>query len=167
MQRSDLIAVVALVVALIALIWRPAKEVQPLAPLPTESTTHFGHLYLEPQGEGACSLARKDPEKIVVQDGDWVFWTVHNSCDREAELEFFDPQGNPNNRSKERNPLSAVLGGPIPPNSETNSIGWLVKTKEQLRPGEGEGRDRWTYKWRLNRAVQQDPEIEIDYRRGR
>lgn len=170
MQRSDLIAALALVTAIVALFWRPAAPVHPVAPdhpLPTATTTHFGNLYLEPQGEGACKVDRKEPETIQVQDGDWVFWTVHNNCERAAELEFFDPQGASGNRSRERNPLSAVVGGPIPGKTSSSSIGWLVKTREQLRPGAGEGRDKWTYKWRLNNAVQQDPEIEIEYRRGR
>jgi hypothetical protein len=159
MQRSDAIAAAALVFALIAFFYKPA------APPPPAPATHIGHLYLEPQGAGGCKLSRKDPDPIRVYEGDWVFWTVHNNCDTAAQLEFFDPQPNNGNRSKEQNPLAAVLGGPIPPMSSTASVGWRVKTESELKPAPGNSNDKWTFKWKLNNAVQQDPEIEIEYRR--
>jgi hypothetical protein len=162
MQRSDAIAGVALVVAVFAFIFRPAA---PPSETPPPPMTHLGNLYLEPQGEGACKLARKDPDPIEVYEGDWVFWTVHNNCDMPAQLDFFDPQPHANNRSKEANPLAAVLGGPIPPKSNTGSVGWKVKTENELKPSSGTSKDKWTFKWKLNNATQQDPEIEIEYRR--
>jgi len=167
MQRSDAIAAVALVVAVFAFFYRPAAPPigPPGPPSPRAQATHVGNLFLEPQGQGGCRLARKDPDPIQVFDGDWVFWTVHNNCDSSAQLEFFDPQPKANNRSNERNPLAAVLGGNIPPKSNTASVGWLVKNEEELKPSPGTSKDKWTFKWKLNNATQQDPEIEIEYRR--
>ena len=164
MQRSDAIAAVALVVAVFAFIFRPAAPtVGPPAPPPP--MVHIGDLFLEPQGQGACKLVRKEPDPLKVYEGDWVFWTVHNNCDVPVQLEFFDPQPHANNRSKEANPLAAVLGGPIPPKSNTGSVGWKVKTENELKPSSGTSKDKWTFKWKLNNATQQDPEIEIEYRR--
>lgn len=162
MQRSDAIAVVALVVAGFALIYRPA---QPAPPPPPD--THHGELYLEQQGEGegSCKVQRKSPDPISVHDGDWVFWAVHNNCRQEARLEVIDRAGRPGNRSADSNPINAVLGGPIPAGSNTAVISWLIKTQDELNPSPGNSKDKWTFKWRLNNATQQDPEIEIEYRR--
>ena len=49
--------------------------------------------------------------------------------------------------------------------SSTASVGWRVKTESELKPAPGNSNDKWTFKWKLNNAVQQDPEIEIEYRR--
>lgn len=165
MQRSDAIATVALVVAAVAFFYKPAIRELPEPPPPPD--THLGDLYLEPQGAGACKLQRKSPDPIVVHDGDWVFWTVHNNCEQEVRLEVVDRKGKPGNRSKDENPLSAVLGSAIPAKSDSAVIAWLVKTQDDLKPGAGNTKDKWTFKWKLNNATQQDPEIEIEYRRKR
>ncbi len=166
MQRSDAIAVVALVIAGIALVYKPAPPTVDPTPPPD---THLGDLYLEQQGEGAgsCKLQRKSPDPISVHDGDWVFWTVHNNCSGDARLEVIDRAAKPGNRSDDNNPINAVLGQTIPAGSNTSVIAWLIKTQDDLKPRPGNSKDKWTFKWRLNNAPQQDPEVEIEYRRRR
>lgn len=164
MTRSDWLALFALVLAVAGLLLpRPAPPPS-MGPPPPEPRTdvYAGQLYLEPQGE-ACKLVRKSPDPVRVKAGAWVFWTVHNGCTREAALRVLEIQRNPNNRSKQDDPFTAVFGGPIPPNTNTEVVVWKIKTTSELDPGPGSGPDRWTFKWRVNNAVQQDPELEIDY----
>jgi hypothetical protein len=130
----------------------------PLSDVPVAS----GDIYLKQQGN-ACKVDRKTPDPISLKPSQWVVWTVHNPCNRSAEFEFFDPQPKQGNGSNQQNPLAAVIAGVIPPMSDTGSVLWRVKTKEQLAPPSGHPKDRWTYKWKVNNAVQQDPELEVEY----
>jgi hypothetical protein len=133
-------------------------ETLPLGDLPVVS----GDIYLKQQG-GACKIDRKTPDPVLLKPAQWVVWTVHNPCNRPADFEFFDPQPKQGNGSNQQNPLAAVIAGVIPAMSDTGSVVWLVKSKEQLNPPSGHPKDRWTYKWKVNNAVQQDPELEVEY----
>ena len=130
--------------------------------LPRSVPVATGDIYLKQQG-GACKIDRKTPDPITLKPSQWVVWTVHNPCDRSAEFEFFDPQPKQGNGSNQTNPLAAVIAGVIPPMSDTGSVVWLVKSQGELNPPSGHPKDRWTYKWKVNNAVQQDPELEVEY----
>ncbi len=166
MKRVDPIAVLALLLAAVALylgVRRPDGREAP----PPPPDTHVGELFLVPQG-ATCKLDRKTPDPIRVHDGDLVFWTVHNGCDRDATLEVAERGRKAGQNSTQvEDPLTAVLAPVIPANTSHHVIQWLVKRQEDLKPTPGTARDTWTFRWRLNNAIQQDPEIEIEYRRAR
>ena len=129
---------------------------------PTAATSFvYAQMKLVPQGS-ACKIGEKT-NPVVVKPSQWVIWTVDNTCPRSAELEFFDPRPDSGNGSNAGNPLSAVVAGVIPGNSTTGGVFWVVKSKEELNPPSGHPKDKWTYKWKLNNAVQQDPELEVEY----
>jgi hypothetical protein len=128
---------------------------------PTATSFVYAQMTLVPQG-AACKIGQKT-NPVVVKPSQWVVWTVNNTCPRSAELEFFDPRPDSGNGSNAGNPLSAVVAGVIPANSTTGGVFWVVKSKEELNPPTGHQKDKWTYKWKLNNATQQDPELEVEY----
>jgi hypothetical protein len=171
MKRIDPIAVIALVAAAAALYLSYSRGRQPAA-VPATVAYHYGDLYLEPQGMGACKVNRKVPDPIRVQDGDWVIWRVFNNCTAPATLEVVERRRGPGNSTQEDNPLGAVFNSPIPGRIDDTTPGrgevvWLVKQEADLKPAPTTRRDKWSFKWKLNNATQQDPEIEIEYRRAR
>ena len=129
---------------------------------PTAATTFvYAQIKLEPQGAACKMTSKTDPVKV--KPSQWVIWTVENTCPRAAELEFFDPRPHEGRPNQPTNPLSAVVAGVIPGNSTTGGVLWVVKSKEELDPPSGRGSDKWRYNWKVNNAVQQDPELEVEY----
>jgi hypothetical protein len=173
MIRFDPIAIAALVFAATALYaaLRRRREPKRLAAPAAGPDLHFGDIEIEPLGMGACRIARKSPDPIRVRDGDWVIWRVRNHCEQEAVLEVVERRRGPGNSTQHDNPLNAVFNPAIPGKDRdgtpgTGEVTWLVKREADLSPSPHVRSDKWSFRWRLNHAMQNDPEIEIEYRRA-
>lgn len=111
-------------------------------------------------GAGGCKIRAKFPERTVSAPGEPVGWTVDNHCPVDATIEVFEPSPKPGNGSPEQNPFDGAVTATIPRQSSGIVTG---RIKANLRQPAGTRRDVWTFKWRVNNAVQQDPELEVEY----
>ena len=122
---------------------------------------YTGTVELHNQG-AACKIKSKSPDPLKVKAGSWVTWTVKNGCRQSATLTVQIIGPGTGNRSDAADPLSITAGDPIAA-GQTGPVVWRVKTKAELNPRPGNTPDKWNYKWRINNAVQQDPELEVEY----
>lgn len=120
-----------------------------------------GFIVLESAGgSGGCKIRAKFPERTVSAPGETVGWSVDNHCAVDATIEVFEPSPKPGNGSPEQNPFDGAVVATIPRQSSGIVTG---KIKADLRQPPNTRRDVWTFKWRVNNAVQQDPELEVEY----
>lgn len=162
------LSVSALVLAAIALFFavrRPAPDTPPAEEPPT---LHSGFIILEAQGQGAgsCRITQKFPERLRVKPADEIEWQVTNRCDTAATFEIHEvgPAPGAGNSSDQQSPF-ASSDLPDVPAGGTGLLQATIKTQDALAPADPHHRDRWRFRWRVNNAVQQDPEIEVEYRR--
>jgi len=143
------------------------KEVEELkerlkeATAPRSANEYTGTIQLHNVGS-ACKIKSKSPDPIRVKAGSWITWTVTNGCRSSATMTVLIVGPGAGNRSDAADPLSLVVANPIGAGA-TGPVVWKVKTKAELNPRPGTTPDKWSYKWRVNNAVDNDPELEVEY----
>ena len=160
------LSVTALVLSLIAIY----LVFQRSMPVPDEDAPalHSGFIVLEQQGEGegSCRITHKFPARLRVQPRDEIEWQVDNRCDAAATFEMHEvgPVPGAGNTSEANSPFASSELPAVPAGAD-GVLQAELKSQDELAPTDPRHRDRWRFRWRVNNAVQQDPEIELEYRR--
>jgi hypothetical protein len=173
MKRFDPIAVIALVLALIALLlvlMRPTPE-QAAPQTQSESVPGFdwvshGLLALETH-DGVCAIRLEFPTRLEARPGDRLEWDIYNRCENAVTLAAGPRERVEDNRSEADDPFVDIRGATIQPGGKGRVMAQVKPESALTGTDDEQERDRWRFRWEVNGEAQEDPEIEIEYRRGR
>jgi hypothetical protein len=168
MKRFDPIAVIALILALIALLLvlqRPTGP-QPQPTVPGFAWVSQGLLSLEAR-DGGCRLRLEFPSRLHVRPGDRIEWDLYNRCEGPISLNAGPREKVEGNQSKADDPFDTISETTIQPGAKARILA-SIKDEGDLTDPSGENpSDRWRFRWTVNGEAQEDPEIEVEYRRRR